>query len=118
MRISDWSSDVCSSDLAAATGHHVGDRDDAEQVEVLLPRGNRAADGEGEGAGHVEQGEQQQFLVHRSALRALGMPALSVARPEPCGAGTTDIRSGKLMTPPSQEQIGRASCRERGVQYV
>src|SRR5690606_25631515 len=94
-------------DDAAAAGHHEGDGDDAEQVEVLLPRGDRAADGEGEGAGHVEQGEQQVFFVHGSALRPRGLLAWWVA-----GAG-----SGGCITPPLHDHAGRtvASLTLRGV---
>src|SRR3546814_2423143 len=83
MRISDWSSDVCSSDLHAAPCAHLPDRCDQLGVKhVILARGREAsARGARPVGGQVE---------HRHS-------------------------AGKARQP---VEIGRASCRERGCQYV
>src|SRR3546814_2168454 len=83
MRISDWSSDVCSSDLAAAGG-----RPPAAQTRRrrggMVPRLSR----------RLRPGRRRR-------------PGVAVAR----GGGGT-ARPGH-----DRRQIGRASCRARGVHY-
>src|SRR3546814_1594850 len=92
MRISDWSSDVCSSDLLeegmaaddAIVAHHAAihdGRSDADQAIVA----DRAA-------------------VDRAVMgdRAMG----------------ADIGAALAADMQHREKIGRASCRERGCQYV
>src|SRR3546814_19707671 len=97
MRISDWSSDVCSSDLAVlrglidadagAAGGRIDDIDAAVELALgelgatrrIVPRGRR-------GAGHV---------LHHLDVAADVLGALLIAA-----------------------KIGRASCRERVCQYV
>src|SRR3546814_8560666 len=87
MRISDWSSDVCSSDLAHRPQGHKG-------VEVLrgdleptrAPLAERRAD-------------HEEFVARRCEL---------VVAPASVGLG---CRHDDI-------EIGRASCRERGCQYV
>src|SRR3546814_1578131 len=73
MRISDWSSDVCSSDLA-----------EVQALEAMLRGGGASA-----GRAPTQSGIDD-------AYRVLGVPA-----------SASDA-----------EEIGRASCRERGCQYV
>src|SRR3546814_20216582 len=82
MRISDWSSDVCSSDLTVADRGPVG------------LTGDRLVGG--------EQGEDrlEALLHHPALLHRIDAHDVSVGGP---GAGA---------------QIGRASCRGRGCQYV
>src|SRR3546814_7938391 len=92
MRISDWSSDVCSSDLldALADGlHHF--QIDAEQVVAAHPRlaGDPGGDDDDVGAGDVG------III---------------------GAG--DLRVKALNRADLRQEIGRASCRERVCQYV
>src|SRR3546814_2935616 len=82
MRISDWSSDVCSSDLSAQQLVEVASRRQHEQVAADLAK-ELAADG------------RLRLAPHSSQL-----PASSIQLDD----GTA--------------QIGRASCRERGCQYV
>src|SRR3546814_2944635 len=79
MRISDWSSDVCSSDLAANGRRH---------------------------GGRVRNAHPGPRRVHGFAgtLRAWQ-------------SGAKDSR-GRRVLPKGQDQIGRASCRERVCQYV
>src|SRR3546814_4710585 len=84
MRISDWSSDVCSSDLMTQRAAKPLDR--AAQ-RVLIFDGNLRRHGK-----HLEQPE----LLHEQGGKPVG-PVVEVAR---------------------DQQIGRASCRERVCQYV
>src|SRR3546814_17570677 len=109
MRISDWSSDVCSSDLAGdhAADHRVG------------PRGVGAALGQAQGAGHhgvVGGGKRKGGLSHFS-LFPFGCR-------EPWGKSDSDpfffplpafLSKGTTSAPSSA--IGRASCRERVCTY-
>src|SRR3546814_13153410 len=118
MRISDWSSDVCSSDLGAA--------------------GLGSGAGSGSGGGPGLRGAEEPRLGRRAyrqwaaplgrklALRPHGEPA----RPSPrysrhaVGGGLQPRRrlalpGARLREPPqSVTEIGRASCRERVCQYV
>src|SRR3546814_2037663 len=92
MRISDWSSDVCSSDLRQQ--HEVA----AERRYV--PR-------------RPERSEPQQRPERRAQQRAPGEP------PSADRAGHRQ-RSGRERKKVGKEtpEIGRASCRERVCQYV
>src|SRR3546814_17399470 len=90
MRISDWSSDVCSSDLVAAVaGIRGGPGAGRPDRRVLAERGRRPADG---GRG-----------------RTVGTPAAN---------DRTHSRCRHRHPPPLGRQIGRAACRERVCQYV
>src|SRR3546814_16757557 len=97
MRISDWSADVCSSDLLyppPAQGAHFGyprsrkrePRDDCR----VAPRGRRRL--------------SRQYEPRRSC--------------RPCEGDRGDPRARKGHRAPDNDQIGRASCRERVGQYV
>src|SRR3546814_4737480 len=87
MRISDWSSDVCSSDLELIVPPIV--MDDHPNLAALC--GNR---------GVVELGAGKGVHVHRLADQRAG----------------DDVRQAEARL--LHVQIGRASCRERGCQYV
>src|SRR3546814_13175043 len=99
MRISDWSSDVCSSDLALRLGH----------LDELLLHHHGIARGRG--------------LVALLLLDAAGVGAeaggLDVPRP---GRRRLQRRSGLALDHAAKllrlQEIGRASCRERVCQYV
>src|SRR3546814_3033582 len=92
MRISDWSSDVCSSDLAGVTSAL-----DFRQAESLLTQA------ETELAGlHLAKAQNDNFLA---VLTGGPLPA-GLHAPMPLA----DQKSG--------QEIGRASCRERVCQYV
>src|SRR3546814_15673532 len=94
MRISDWSSDVCSSDLRA-------DQRDA-------------ADAEARGAAARPEGAARR----PAELARLDRPLL----PGAARAGARQARlgphAGGLPLARRQRQIGRASCRGRVCQYV
>src|SRR3546814_17999804 len=110
MRISDWSSDVCSSDLlcldgaAVAIAHRDGRGQIAER-DMILPK-------------HLERRVGIHDLVVRIAVEELRRLVVEhfaqerghrFALVEPLTADARERLSG---------QIGRASCRERVCQYV
>src|SRR3546814_21109315 len=103
MRISDWSSDVCSSDLLAA----LADR--------LQRCGNEGADRRGYDRGIQLFGRQVGRPARPAApqrQRAL-LPALVAFLRE--GIDFAPLPGDDLR---EDMQIGKASCRERGCQYV
>src|SRR3546814_3070781 len=90
MRISDWSSDVCSSDLDGQQGGRGG---------------NVALEIDPSGAGRM------MFAGQIAGHGVSGSGTLSIQ--------ATNIRvDGLDATAPLELQIGRASCRERVCQYV
>src|SRR3546814_18321108 len=97
MRISDWSSDVCASDLDEA--HQEGGP-------RYLELDHEVADaGEGEGQPHVEEA-----LV-------IGIGA-DHRKEEDHGKQQADTDAGQARENRDEAEIGRASCRERVCQYV
>src|SRR3546814_16870219 len=110
MRISDWSSDVCSSDLAAGEGfvdqHAAGcqrRRQRGEQRPVQVVRHHDAAEAAGEEAGR---------LVALEIARERLQPWVAGQCAEP--REVTVDRQNRMAAP----EIGRASWRERVCQYV
>src|SRR3546814_14200475 len=96
MRISDWSSDVCSSDLRA------GQRMTEERT-VLDQRVDAARRAEGLARHRRQVMELKQGLIlHERIARELAFKLLA---------------ESEIADPP-HAQIGRASCRERVCQYV
>src|SRR3546814_3023821 len=89
MRISDWSSDVCSSDLQQ------------ENFRMIV----------GDGLGHVLQ---QHGLTGARRCDDQGALALALRADEIDHTGRLVLNRGVKAV----EQIGRASCRERVCQYV
>src|SRR3546814_11026475 len=102
MRMSDWSSDVCSSDLLFAPGevccgalvHHMGR--------------------EGEGRDNARRNvDAWQRLIDKGGLDAILVTASG------CGSMIKEygfmLRNDPLH---AEKEIGRASCRERVCQYV
>src|SRR3546814_4585546 len=99
MRISDWSSDVCSADLWASVGIHPHDADHHPDVETAKLV-ERAAHSRVIGIGETgldyyydksdRARQQDSFRRHIHASQRTGLPI----------------------------KIGRASCRERVCQYV
>src|SRR3546814_3051168 len=89
MRISDWSSDVCSSDLRRVAGDPRGD---PRRARLSIPQAE---------LGEVDARALLDRLDEILARRRLAVVAL-------------EIEVGAFAEP----QIGRASCRERVCQYV
>src|SRR3546814_1676374 len=90
MRISDWSSDVCSSDLTAAAGHvqHVALAE--KLLGALLAEDGAAVDPRGD----LKADARREVRLDRAG---------------------DDVDRGALRR---HDEIGRASCRERVCQYV
>src|SRR3546814_7537582 len=100
MRISDWSSDVCSSDLTA----------------TLLERLTIATRLTGN-AGALDQ--VRAYTLSAEALAAARIGDLIAADPERTTlAGGWNDTSVPLPVAGGSGKIGRAACRERGCQYV
>src|SRR3546814_19334986 len=114
MRISDWNSDVCSSDLAHRRQREpLGSRRVVQRIE---PAGRE-----------IEQ--QAQYLVGEKGVgcRNLRAPAgIRLQPPVDLGAPLVQRLLQNLRGPLASyrgaaivaQQIGRASCRERVCQYV
>src|SRR3546814_3995042 len=101
MRISDWSSDVCSSDLAWTVEDGIV-RDGAHSIEQGV--GVRAISGEKTGFAYSDDINAEALLASANAARAIAREGDGhVARALAAGPG---------------RQLGRASCRERVCQYV
>src|SRR3546814_8214829 len=100
MRISDWSSDVCSSDLLAARQFTV--LADLEGADVARP----LVVVRGAGVGDVEQ-----LLVGREG-EAIGLHEVVGGDGEPAALGI------EAVDVTGADQIGRASCRESVCKYV
>src|SRR3546814_12748413 len=104
MRISDWSSDVCSSDLP-------------EQFERDLRRIDfhdvaRARHGERREGGLAEEMRGDAFV-------ALGISRRPIVEPHPRVVQRDKILAiARQMLVAARAEIGRASCRERVCQYV
>src|SRR3546814_15051425 len=102
MRISDWSSDVCSSDLADAVAE-VGDGVEPGQILLLQ---------EIDGIGFALRKQRDEDVGTRYLVLARRLDvqdrALDDALETAGGAG--------VAVPP--DQIGRVSCRDRVCQYV
>src|SRR5207302_4142623 len=91
----DWSSDVCSSDLAELPKHRIGQKRLAATFLVLRPRPPS------------ELVRCHGFLWSRSQYGEGGQQ----------GRGCTDHRNWLVSTHSGPRKIGRASCRER-VEWV
>src|SRR3546814_14284987 len=101
MRISDWSSDVCSSDLTVARLGIVTDTDDADGRSLRERPVPALSIDTIDAALRALTGRILQRPPIYSALKRGGEPLYAKAR------------RGEVV-----EEIGRASCRERVCQYV
>src|SRR3546814_20191728 len=98
MRISDWSSDVCSSDLPCQReGSSATDSEDTHQY-------NKAVD--------CHHHSLQRELLHERLLRPLPQPKFQFNRLQ-------SLHCSKSHPAPAPDRnIGRASRRERGCKYL
>src|SRR3546814_15895080 len=99
MRISDWSSDVCSSDL----------------LEELALHGLC-----GNGLGQVAVDAAGRVVLARGGEHAKGEAVARFVRShqQGCGAMAEAVAGRLRAAAPGEYQIGRASCRERVCQSV
>src|SRR3546814_4190310 len=97
MRISDWSSDVCSSDLNGDRIPHHSDRESRSlmNAETKLRRGLT----------HLEQLEAESIHIMREVVAETERPVMLYS-------------VGKDSAVMLHLEIGRATCRERVCQYV
>src|SRR3546814_15254350 len=109
MRISDWSSDVCSSDLCTGGLERV-------EAGLLLPFVR-----EGDGA-HVEQQGLIRAVVDAALAdrhRADRVAVIAVLKDEDTVTILADVgESAERHLERDLDEIDRASCRERVCQYV
>src|SRR3546814_3205234 len=104
MRISDWSADVCSSDLA-------------EGLERQPHALGLARHGDGRIAKDIAV---LQYGGPAEQVAALSFRQRIIGRVERRGADYAEIHhmTGLFLRVPHHHEIGRASCRERVFQYV
>src|SRR3546814_14689763 len=117
MRISDWSSDVCSSDLERDAEQRIEDRKGraAEEAHVAVGKAEIGLDIDREDADDlpVDEVEDIDDDEHRQDV-----PAVTGGFRLGGGGRTARVVFGHWQPSPSFIKIGRASCRERGCQYV
>src|SRR3546814_9463823 len=105
MRISDWSSDVCSSDLFQNNSSYLNGANSIFIIEILTPLGPMLAGATSEGICLLEFVNRiklgKEFIELQELLNAAILPGRN-----------------KHLDQLENEQIGRASCRERVCQYV
>src|SRR3546814_13487319 len=110
MRISDWSSDVCSSDLVRAVGL-VG-------AHAAAMKARRRADAVGLQRRGVDDHRPAHAIAGGADLALRVDLRLRVEKGEMRLRVGLDDRLGKLLEIAEQFQIGSASCRESVCQYV
>src|SRR3546814_7036050 len=114
MRISDWSSDVCSSDLACV----VGEPTNPTRLGEVMKIGRRGSMN-GWLTAHGTQGHvAYPHLADNAAHRLIRMLAAVTA--EPLDDGTDHFQPSSVQIPSLDigNQIGSALCRERVCPYV
>src|SRR3546814_17505309 len=104
MRISDWSSDVCSSDLATALPAPT-----VSKILKMLAKGGLVESRRGVNGGYVLT-RRPEDISAAEIIAALDGPVALTA----CVDGAVGDCNVESLCP----QIGRASCRERVCQYV
>src|SRR3546814_4490387 len=99
MRISDWSSDVCSSDLKLARGDAV----QAAEADIIARQGKAANDEQFARDAKAQRGADRRVVFQHLAQRLRLL-----------------VKEQRLIVGLDAErrEIGRASCRERVCQYV
>src|SRR3546814_11702460 len=117
MRISDWSSDVCSSDLALDAAHHLHPFNDNA---ALAKQGTRILT-HGKGV-YVWDADGNQLLDAFAGLWCVNIGYGRKELGEVAARQMTQLAYYnsffQCTTEPTIRPIGRASCRERVCQYV
>src|SRR3546814_15853679 len=103
MRISDWSSDVCSSDLKIDSSRHVPYKGQNIEIRQSIPFAKWM------------DGLKDRRARVRIADRLKRLAAGNAGDSKPVGDGVQELR---FAFGPGYRKIGRASCRERACQYV
>src|SRR3546814_18359998 len=105
MRISDWSSDVCSSDLL-----ELGNR--------RLPAQEFRRAAIEKNGGEAESGSEEQLMIRLCASGFGTGQYLGIKNGASHGTGPHWAKAMSAPRNPSVLEIGRGSCRERVCQYV
>src|SRR3546814_15548122 len=107
MRISDWSSDVCSSDLLSSTDPNL------QNIPIRTEVGRQIRDAFIAAPGHVLMAADYSQIELRLAAHMADVPELkeAFAQGQDIHAATAIELFGEV------NQIGRASCGERVCQY-
>src|SRR3546814_11362101 len=117
MRISDWSSDVCSSDLSLDTGWSSGRiaLKDGAGIELNLtkPGDNTFKVFVFDSNGGPVSLREDKIVIARTAASIDAIPASHSV-----GVEARDKVGGRLRLDYLVREIGRASCRERVCEYV
>src|SRR3546814_20853301 len=116
MRISDWSSDVCSSDLpACGRGRYYVRIAILEDDLALASYVEKSLSSAGYACEVFADGQKLLRALHRETFDILildwNVPGLS-------GYEVLEWTKNNLDSPPPPLKIGRASCRDRVCQYV
>src|SRR3546814_9720311 len=98
MRISDWSSDVCSSDLAV------------DGVDITINRG--------ESVGVVGESGCGKTVTAMTVLKLIAMPPGRIVEGQILWHGRDLVPLGPEEMRKIRSKIGRASCRDRVCTYV
>src|SRR3546814_20200683 len=110
MRISDWSSDVCSSDLTKLVKKLGGGvRLALAQYRELAAFAQFASDLDAATRAQLERGQRVTELMKQKQYRPLSAGQM--------GATLYAVEKGYIDKIPVNKEIGRASCRERVCQY-
>src|SRR3546814_15277688 len=115
MRISDWSSDVCSSDLSEPTNVNTPPPSGAERPDHIPEKFWK------DGQVDIEAMAKSYSELERERSKPKeGEEAPKVTPEEPPVSPNGKIEKQKEQSqePKADEQHGRASCRERVCQYV
>src|SRR3546814_14935938 len=114
MRISDWSSDVCSSDLLTGSlfANHWNSKssdDLASYIAMNMPPG------QGGTLSDREYRDITGFILRANGQQAAGTIAIKSENVAPSSPSQPNDKTAETG---SEKEIGRASCRERVCQYV
>src|SRR3546814_16037930 len=119
MRISDWSSDVCSSDLIV-TGYHYAPPDFAHDLRAHLGSAFSLEPTLTQSAFFRTHNRDDMihnlYFVGAGTHPGAGIPSVVASAKATAGLMIADLRLyGSLpIDPLTERQIGRAACRERG----
>src|SRR3546814_20010439 len=118
MRISDWSSDVCSSDLLelfgiAIDGVGQGNRDAGKRWTVGIPNACIGVDD-----AHRAFPRDEDSAVVDPGLHAVEIDHRGLIHAGKSHLGNRRIRRRFAIADTDEVEIGRASCRERVCKYV
>src|SRR3546814_21171813 len=110
MRISDWSSDVCSSDLVAETA----DPAESDEIVVTARRRDEALQDVPITIASIGGDELEKSQITKPEALAARVPTLNIAVGGSVSGGQLSLRGigSSNVSAAFDSEIGRASCRE------